>query len=278
MPAYSRSLFIFRRDLRLTDNTGLNEALRLSGQVIPCFIFDPEQIEPHPYQSRPGLRFMLQSLRDLELQLQQAGGRLILFEAAPDQVIEQLFDRHRIEAVFVNRDYTPFSRRRDQNLAHVCARLGISWHASPDALLNEPAQVVKNDNTPYRVFTAFYKRARQFPVAIPMVLADRNFSDADGDRVSLTSDQAPGELAGGRKQALDILDRMRCPALFPDLQPRVPAAEIRPRLPLYSALAAGTETDADRDDSTLGRARRRGRLSGPDRRSCKGSKDSQRAL
>ncbi|MGR9043785.1 MAG: cryptochrome/photolyase family protein [Gammaproteobacteria bacterium] len=215
MPAYSKSLFIFRRDLRLADNTGLNEALRLSGQVIPCFIFDPEQIKPHPYQSRPGLRFMLQSLCDLELQLQQVGGCLTLFEAAPDQVIEQLFDRHQIEAVFVNRDYTPFSRRRDQNLAQVCARLGISWHVFPDALLNEPEQVVKNDNTPYRVFTAFYKRARQFPVAIPMILADRNFSDVDGDRVSLTSDQAPGELAGGRKQALDILDRL---ALYRDYE------------------------------------------------------------
>jgi deoxyribodipyrimidine photo-lyase len=54
MPAYLTSLFIFRRDLRLHDNTALNEALRLSGKVIACFIFDPRQIEPHAYQSKPG--------------------------------------------------------------------------------------------------------------------------------------------------------------------------------------------------------------------------------
>jgi len=55
MPAHITSLFIFRRDLRLHDNTGLNEALRLSEKVIPCFIFDPRQIEPHAYLSKPGL-------------------------------------------------------------------------------------------------------------------------------------------------------------------------------------------------------------------------------
>ena len=74
MPPYSNSLFIFRRDLRVHDNTALNEALHLSKQVLPCFIFDPRQIEPHPYQSKPALQFMLQSIIDLQQQLQAAGG------------------------------------------------------------------------------------------------------------------------------------------------------------------------------------------------------------
>ena len=49
MPYYKKSLFIFRRDLRLFDNTGLNAALARSEQVLSAFIFDPRQIEPHPY-------------------------------------------------------------------------------------------------------------------------------------------------------------------------------------------------------------------------------------
>lgn len=66
MSSYAKSLFIFRRDLRLQDNTGLNQALNQSQQVIPCFIFDPQQIQPHPYQSLPGLVFMLESLASLQ--------------------------------------------------------------------------------------------------------------------------------------------------------------------------------------------------------------------
>jgi deoxyribodipyrimidine photo-lyase len=55
---YKLSLFIFRRDLRLQDNTALIEALRHSEQVIPCFIFDKRQIENNDYRSDACLQFM----------------------------------------------------------------------------------------------------------------------------------------------------------------------------------------------------------------------------
>ena len=92
MPIYNKSLFIFRRDLRLQDNTGLNEALRLSEQVLPCFIFDPRQIDSHSYQSQPALRFMLQSIADLDQQLQDVGGKLTLYRGLPDQVIASILE------------------------------------------------------------------------------------------------------------------------------------------------------------------------------------------
>ena len=116
MNKYRKSLFIFRRDLRLYDNTGLNAALTQSKQVLACFIFDPRQIEPHPYQSGPGLQFMLQSLADLRGQLVRHGGRLFLFNGLPEPIISQIQRDHCIEAIFVNRDYTPFSRQRDVGL------------------------------------------------------------------------------------------------------------------------------------------------------------------
>lgn len=210
MTGYSTSLFIFRRDLRLHDNTALHEALRLSQQVIPCFIFDPRQIEPHPYQSQPGLQFMLQSIDELQQQLQTAGGKLALYHAPPEQAIKQLAEQHHIEAVFINRDYTPFSRRRDDELDAVCNRLGIALHILPDLLLNEPEQAVKSDKTAYKVFTAFYNNARQFPVALPQALQEQSFLTAASE---LTIEQlglstAESSIKGGRKQALAILERL----------------------------------------------------------------------
>jgi deoxyribodipyrimidine photo-lyase len=210
MTDYSTSLFIFRRDLRITDNTGLQEALRLSKQVIPSFIFDPRQIEPHSYQSKPGLRFMLQSLQDLQQQLQAAGGKLALFNALPVQVITQLVEQQAIQSVFINRDYTPFSRRRDAELAVVCEQLGIALHILPDSLLNEPEQTVKNDQTPYKVFTAFYNNARQFSVALPLKLVQRNFlsleSEFSSDQLGLSPENAV--INGGRETALAILEQL----------------------------------------------------------------------
>ena len=210
MTRYATSLFIFRRDLRLHDNIGLLEALRLSGQVIPSFIFDPRQIEPHPYQSKPGLQFMLQSIDDLEQQLQSVGGKLALYHALPEQVVKQLAKQQQIQAVFINGDYTPFSRQRDDGLAAVCKQLGIALHTLPDSLLNEPEQAVKSDGTPYKVFTAFYNHARQFPVALPQALDKRNFLSADSgftvDQLDLP--KAEPAIKGGRNQALALLDRL----------------------------------------------------------------------
>ena len=41
---YTNGLFIFRRDLRLDDNIGVNAALSSGLKVIPVFIFDTEII------------------------------------------------------------------------------------------------------------------------------------------------------------------------------------------------------------------------------------------
>jgi deoxyribodipyrimidine photo-lyase len=210
MICYSTSLFIFRRDLRINDNTGLQEALRLSGRVIPSFIFDPRQFQPHPYQSKPGLQFMLQSLKDLQQQLQAAGSKLALYDGLPEQVVEQLVDQRQIQAVFINRDYTPFSRQRDEALASVCNQLGLALHNLPDSLLNEPEQAVKNDKTPYKVFTAFYNNARQFPVALPRAVNQRNYLTVEPRFTLAQLGLTPTDPAiqGGRDYALTLLEEL----------------------------------------------------------------------
>lgn len=212
MSQYAVSLFIFRRDLRLYDNTGLNEALKLSGQVLPCFIFDPAQIDPHSYQSKPGLQFMLQSLSDLQQQLQSVGGCLALYRQTPELVIRQAVTEHNIQAVFINRDYTPFSRRRDYALQILCAELGIALHCLPDALLTEPEQALKSDQTPYKVFTAFYNNARQFQVPLPSPLPSHHFLNVISEysdpfaAVPLTINSAV--MTGGRQQAVQGLEQL----------------------------------------------------------------------
>jgi deoxyribodipyrimidine photo-lyase len=212
MRPYPLSLFIFRRDLRLADNSGLNAALKQSVQVIPCFIFDPRQIQPHPFQSLPGLRFMRQALGDLQAQCRAAGGELAIFQDDPCRVIRTLYAQRRIGAVFVNRDYTPFSRRRDEEIAEVCRELGIDLHVLADALLNEPESTLKCDGSPYKVFSAFYERARQVPVNPPSSPAGsglRNLAgNANPSPYLLGNEYTPNALRGGRREALALLDRL----------------------------------------------------------------------
>ena len=212
---YSKALFVFRRDLRCDDNIGLAATLDVATQVIPCFILDPRQIEPHPYQSKPALQYMLEALGDLDLQLRVLGGRLQIFQGLPEEIVKQLQRDVGIEAVFVNRDYTPFSRRRDAELEKVCRDLGISFLSHADLLLNEPEQVVTEKGAPYQVFTAFYKRASQNSVAFPKPLVTGRFLDTGSPRLGQAMEglRQPHQnpLAGGRRAALALLyDLGRC--------------------------------------------------------------------
>jgi deoxyribodipyrimidine photo-lyase len=77
---HALALHIFRRDLRLTDNTALLAALKDADQVLPCFIFDKRQLENNPYYySNACVEFMLGCLADLQRQFQQHNSKLQQF-------------------------------------------------------------------------------------------------------------------------------------------------------------------------------------------------------
>lgn len=65
MTRYNNTLFIFHRDLRLNDNTGLINIDKCSNKIIPIFIFDPKQLEAK-YKSNNCIQFMVESLDDLD--------------------------------------------------------------------------------------------------------------------------------------------------------------------------------------------------------------------
>ncbi len=164
---YKRSLFIFRRDLRLTDNIGLNEALAESEEVIPAFVFDPRQIEPNNYRSSPGMWFMKDSLESLNRSLLQKGSSLQTFKGRPETLVENWAGELGIEAIWVNRDYTPFSKRRDEAIQKACRDHGLDFHSCHDLLINTPDSTLKSDGTPYTVFTPYFNNARKIRVCKP---------------------------------------------------------------------------------------------------------------
>jgi len=162
--SYQISLFIFRRDLRLNDNTGLISALANSKNVIPCFIFDPRQIqERNTYRSLHALQFMLESLEDLQQQLKSNNGRLFFFYGQPEEIITLLSQEFSLDAVHVNHDYTPFSTLRDATMEDTCKKLGIKFFSHRDLLLHEPEEILNGSKKPYHVFTPYYNNWRAQP-------------------------------------------------------------------------------------------------------------------
>ncbi len=172
---FNRSLFIFRRDLRLRDNSGLISALEQSHGVLPCFILDPRQLGENSYRSDNAVQFMFESLEQTDRDLRQSGGRLYLFEGISHEVVGRLLSAQNLDAVFVNRDYTPFSVQRDARIRETCDQHGAAFIQYADALLTEPEAVLKDDGNPYTIYTPFAKRARTLLVDTPRQNSHRNY-------------------------------------------------------------------------------------------------------
>jgi deoxyribodipyrimidine photo-lyase len=208
---YNKSLFLFRRDLRVSDNSGLIEASASSETVVPCFIFDPRLASQNPHFSLNACQFMIESLRDLTRQVASERGLLCVFRGRPEAVVERLIAEEDLEAVFVNKDYTPFSRTRDAAIAKVCEKGGIAFHSSSDVLLHEPGEVLKDDGKPYTIFSHFLRKARSIPVRQVNAAKVNNLSNyrvASDNRElinELPHQNMRGIMHGGRSRSLETL-------------------------------------------------------------------------
>ena len=67
---YMRSLFIFRQDLRLQDNTALIEAMKHSETVFPIFIHDTRAIEDFG-QDDVRFGFIREAIEAIDTELQK---------------------------------------------------------------------------------------------------------------------------------------------------------------------------------------------------------------
>jgi deoxyribodipyrimidine photo-lyase len=145
------SVFVFRRDLRLVDNTALDLLLGgdRGGAFEPAFVVDARQADParNPYHSARAARFLAESLVDLE----RALGRPLRVARS----IDELLAATRPARVAFNEDHTPFARARDAELRARCAAEGVEVVSSgADYSLVDPRAMAK----PYQVFAPFYRR------------------------------------------------------------------------------------------------------------------------
>lgn len=209
------SIYIFRRDLRLHDNTALHAALNHSEQVIPCFIFDPRQIsEKNNYRSEKALHFMQASLLELAESLKKKGGKLFYFHGESEKIILQLIKKLKPDAIYVNRDYTPFSTKRDKKIKELCTESNVQFNSYGDALLTEPEQILKQNNEPYTVFTPFMKKAFQFPIRACSKNIPKNFYISAIDFevaptfIDMTNTKTHALQKSGRKAGLQLIKKI----------------------------------------------------------------------
>ena len=148
----TRAIMWFRRDLRLTDNSAVLAALAEHSDVIPVFVVDPHLMKN---AGAPRVAYMCDALAALNASM---GGALVFRHGDPVDVIVDLAKELDASDVYIARDFAPYGRRRDIEIAERLVSQGRRLRGVGSPYAVAPGRVMKDDGTSYSVFTPFSKR------------------------------------------------------------------------------------------------------------------------
>ena len=145
-----RRILWFRRDLRIDDNPLLSQ----EGEVLPIFIFDSNILSSLQVDDRR-ITFIFNALMTLKSSLQKRGLNLAIFYGEPSEVFRYLLADHSFDDVCASGDYDAYALERDRDISHL-----LPFNYLHDTYIFRADEVLKNDGTPYLVFTPYYNRIR----------------------------------------------------------------------------------------------------------------------
>lgn len=141
------TIWWIRRDLRLTDNAALHSALEADA-TLPVFILDPAFDDSSPRRTN----FLYEGLSALDKELKKRNSYLVVRKGKPVDVLRQLFDEVKAEAIYVEEDFTPYARRRDVFIQKFLPLILVQGQT-----VHHPKTILKQDGRPYTVYTPYSK-------------------------------------------------------------------------------------------------------------------------
>jgi len=152
-------IYWFRQDLRLADNVALSEAAK-NGKVLPIYILD--DCAPPGFKlghnSRGWLHRSLKSLNEA------LDGKLSFYEGSSDKVIEKLLSEFNVKGVYANCCFEPWHVAQEVSIDRLLKKQGVEFALFNSNYLWEPDEVLKDDQSYYKVFTAYKRKAYTKPI------------------------------------------------------------------------------------------------------------------
>jgi deoxyribodipyrimidine photo-lyase len=155
------NIFWFRRDLRLEDNVGLYHALQSGLKVIPVFIFDTDILKRLQNKKDRRVDYIHQALQRIHKELKKYNSGLYVYHGTPMQVFKKIIQDFNVDKVFCNRDYEPQAIQRDREIEDFLLKHHIQLKDVKDQVIFEKNDILKNDLSPYTVFTPYSKKWKE---------------------------------------------------------------------------------------------------------------------
>ena len=140
----------FRHGLRLHDNPSLLEALKDQNgcfgnvRLFPIFIFDGETAGTK-LVGYNRMKFLLESLNDLDKQLREFDGRLLMFRGQPVDIFEKLIQVFDIKKICFEQDCEYIWRERDDAVKTLCNSKSVECVEKISQTLWDPNEVIETN-------------------------------------------------------------------------------------------------------------------------------------
>ncbi|MFM2064440.1 MAG: hypothetical protein RLZZ507_4111 [Cyanobacteriota bacterium] len=174
-------LFWHRRDLRISDNTGLAAASKQTAKVVGVFCLDPGILQQDDVAPARVI-YMIGCLQALQQKYIKAGSQLLILHDHPVTAIPKLAEELKAKAVFWNWDVEPYAQIRDNHVISALREKGIqTLDQNWDQLLHSPDEIFSGAKTPYTVYTPFWKNWSSKPKLNPVATLENceNLTDAE---------------------------------------------------------------------------------------------------
>lgn len=181
------SLVIFTRDLRTVDNLTLIEASKYKDKIYPVF-FIPQTAGTNVRTEE----FLLGSLLDLKKNCPISIFKNFYF-------LKQIFQKVKINNVFITLDPTPDAESRDKKISSICKSSGIQFHQIQDLTLLPLHTVLNNAGKPYQKYTPFYRTFLKHKIQKP------NLKKINFTKLPIKGKELKGPTIYGRQEALKLL-------------------------------------------------------------------------
>tara|TARA_B100000683_G_scaffold116121_1_gene114101 strand:- start:616 stop:2037 length:1422 start_codon:yes stop_codon:yes gene_type:complete len=144
----------FRQDLRLNDNPAIIEANNSGLKILPVYILD--DINSSNWKIGSASRWWLnESLKKLNDSLNH---NLCFMSGDSIKCLNNLISTYNVKSVYFNKCYEPWRIQSDEKIINFLSNKDINTFQLNGSLLFEPESTVKEDGTPYKVFTPFYRK------------------------------------------------------------------------------------------------------------------------
>ncbi len=172
MTSSAPSIVLFRNDLRLADNPALSAAVHREKPLICLYVWNKKATGYH----MPGAvsRWWIHhSLQIFSAHLKTAGNDLTIRHGKTLEVLSNLLKEFPNSHVFWNQSCDPMGQEIERNLLAFLETEKTEGHGFHGNTLINPATILTQSHTPYRVFTPFWNRLQNTLSLSPPLPAPR---------------------------------------------------------------------------------------------------------